>query len=101
MLAGRAAAHVSLADPRAVGLLLGRLREVGAEEQVTVLAERAAAHAPLADPRAVGLLLDALREAGVGEQVSALLRRDPAAHVSLADPIDGVLAAGQAVGGGR
>ena len=56
-----------------VASLLDRLREAGAQEQVTALADRAAAHVPLDDPGAVARLLDSLREAGAREQVTALL----------------------------
>ena len=35
----------------------------------------------------MALLLDRLREAGAAEQAAALLARDPAAHVSLDDPV--------------
>ena len=68
-----AVAHVPLDDPDAVAGLLDRLREAGAQEQVTALAERAAAHVALDDPGAVARLLDSLREAGAEEQATALL----------------------------
>ena len=42
--------RVSLGNPFDVAARLDRLREVGATEQVTVLADRAAAHVPLDDP---------------------------------------------------
>jgi len=83
-----AAAHADLADPYAVALLLGALREAGAGEQVTVLLARdPAAHADLTDPYAVARLVDALREAGAGEQAIALASR-AAAHADLTDPGD-------------
>ena len=82
-----AIAHVSLGDPGAVAALLRRLREAGAQEQVSALLRRdPAAHISLDDPHTVAFLLDSLREAGAQEQVSALLRRDPAAHAALGDP---------------
>jgi uncharacterized protein YidB (DUF937 family) len=76
-LAGRAAAHVALDDPRGVAWLLDRLREAGAQEQATALAGRAAAHVALDDPRDVAWLLDRLREAGAQEQATALTVRLP------------------------
>ena len=82
-----AAAQVSLDDPGGVAWLLDRLREAGAQEQVTALLHRdPAAHVALDDPGGVARLLDRLREAGAQEQVTALLHRDPAAHVALDDP---------------
>ena len=106
LLARDPAAHVSLDDPASVVLLLGRLREAGADKQATTLADRVAVHASpdnswsmllgltgglaghvsLDHPRSVAFLLDSLREAGADEQVAALLARDPAAHVSPDDP---------------
>ncbi|MFF2999498.1 hypothetical protein ACFVTC_33870 [Streptomyces sp. NPDC057950] len=79
-----AAAHVALNDPSAVTGLLRVLREVGADEQVSVLLARdPAAHVALNDPGAVTGLLRVLREVGADEQVSVLLARDPAAHGAL------------------
>ena len=47
-----AAAHVSLDDPNTVATLLNRLREAGAQEQVTALLQRdPAAHVSLDDPQ--------------------------------------------------
>ncbi|WP_327743428.1 hypothetical protein OHO28_08950 [Streptomyces europaeiscabiei] len=81
-----AAAHASLDDPSAVAWLLNRLREAGAQEQVTALLARdPAAHVPLDDPPAVAALLEELREAGAQEQANALAER-AAAHASLDDP---------------
>ncbi|MER6474126.1 hypothetical protein [Streptomyces collinus] len=74
-----AAAHSALDDPGAVAELLYALREVGAQEQVEVLAARAAADAALDDPDAVTRLLDALRKVRAQDQVEALAARLPAA----------------------
>ena len=80
-------AHVPLDDPAVVAALLGRLREAGAQDQVTALLRRdPAAHAALDDPYDVAWLLRRLREAGAEDQVTALLRRDPAAHAPLDHP---------------
>jgi len=78
------AAHISLDDPRAVAWLLDRLREAGAQDQITALLRRdPAAHVSLDDSRAVAWLLDRLREAGAQEQARALAGR-AAAYV----PVD-------------
>lgn len=58
LLARDPAAHIALGNPYAVGALLGRLQEIGAEEQVTALVERAADHVAVDDPSAVAWLLD-------------------------------------------
>ncbi|MEU6750067.1 hypothetical protein ABZ914_27960, partial [Spirillospora sp. NPDC046719] len=65
--------------------LLDRLREVGAGEQVTVLADRAATHATLDNPYTVADLLDRLQEVGADEQVVLLADR-AATHATLDDP---------------
>ncbi|NAS20068.1 hypothetical protein GT755_00025 [Herbidospora sp. NEAU-GS84] len=80
-----AAAHAALDDPSAVTGLLSGLAEVGALEQVAVLAERAAAHVVLDDPSAVAVLLHGLGEVGAFEQVAVLAER-AAAHIVLDDP---------------
>ncbi|MEU7547115.1 hypothetical protein, partial [Streptomyces sparsogenes] len=90
-----AVAHAALDNPLAVGQLLGALRAVGAEEQVTTLLARdPAAHAALDDPLAIAHLLEELRGAGAEEQVTTLLARDPAAHAALDNPF----AVGQLLG---
>ncbi|MFG2267098.1 hypothetical protein ACGFNR_29855, partial [Streptomyces sp. NPDC048720] len=81
-----AAAHAALDDPYEVTPLLAALREVGAQEQVEVLAGRAAADATLDNPDAVACLLYVLRDLGAQEQVNALLTRNPAAHAILDNP---------------
>jgi hypothetical protein len=61
------AASSSLASakvPSRQQALLGRLRAVGADQQVNTLADRAARHADLSDPSAMVALLDHLRAAG-------------------------------------
>ncbi|MUN41682.1 hypothetical protein [Actinomadura litoris] len=83
--ADHVAAHASLRDLDAIDTLLSRLQEVGADEQVAVLAHRAAAHAPLDTPDAVASLLIRLKWAGADEQVAALADR-AAAHVTLDAP---------------
>jgi hypothetical protein len=60
-----------------VVLLLDRLREAGAHEQVAALAGRAAAHAPLDHPDAVAALLGSLQKAGAHEQAATLTDRLP------------------------
>jgi hypothetical protein len=85
-LAGRAAAHAPLDDPRGVAGLLGWLQVADAQDQVTALRWRdPAAHVALDDPGDVAWLLRRLREAGAQEQVTALAGR-AAAHVALDDP---------------
>ena len=79
-------AHVPLDDPAVVAALLGRLREAGAQDQVTALLRRdPAAHAALDDPYDVAWLLRRLREAGAEDQVTALASRITA-HAPLDDP---------------
>jgi hypothetical protein len=69
-----------------VAVLLGRLREAGAEQQAAALLARdPAAHAPLDDPYGVAVLLGRLREAGAGGQATALAER-AAAHAPLDNP---------------
>ena len=80
-----AVTHGDLSDPYTVAVLLDRLREAGAYEQVRALAERAARDADLSDPYTVAVLLDRLREAGAGEQVGALAER-AARDADLSDP---------------
>ncbi|RBQ17248.1 hypothetical protein DP939_25205 [Spongiactinospora rosea] len=81
-----AAAHVALDNPDAVAHLLGRLREAGAEDQVTTLLDRnPAAHATLDNPYMVAHLLEELREAGAEDQVTTLAKR-AAAHATLDNP---------------
>ena len=64
---------LALGDPFSVAFLLDRLREAGAQDQVTALLARdPAAHAALEDPAAVASLLLGLREAGAQDQVTAL-----------------------------
>ncbi|MER7179964.1 hypothetical protein ABT404_10865 [Streptomyces hyaluromycini] len=79
------AAHVPLDDPYEVAELLDQLREVGAEEQVAVLARRIAAEPPLNDPYVAGVLLNRLVGVGAEEQVTVLAER-AAAETSLDDP---------------
>ena len=77
-------AHISLADPDAVAILLDRLRQAGAHEQAAALLARdPAGHVALDYPYTVARLLGSLREAGAHEQAAALLARDPAGHVAL------------------
>jgi hypothetical protein len=83
-LATRAAAHVSLDDPRGVARLLGMLP---AGQDIALLDRGPAAHVSLDDPGGVAWLLDALRYAQATGQVTALLDRDPAAHARLDDPL--------------
>ncbi|MFI8794317.1 hypothetical protein, partial [Streptomyces sp. NPDC055105] len=52
-----------------------KLREVGADEQVTALAKRVATHSPVHNPNTVVRLLSRLRKVGAGEQVNALAER--------------------------
>ena len=81
-----AAAHVALDDPGAVAILLGSLREAGAQDQATALLRRdPAAYAALDDPSAVASLLGSLGEAGAQDQATALAGR-AAAHAALDDP---------------
>ena len=77
---------LALGDPFSVAFLLDRLREAGAQDQVTALLARdPAAHAALEDPAAVASLLLGLREAGAQDQVTALAAR-AAGYSPLGDP---------------
>ncbi|MGQ4434569.1 hypothetical protein [Streptomyces sp. SAS_260] len=76
--------HVAVDDSDAVIVLLEALREVGAQEQVEILAERAATHAVVDDPRTAVRLLEALRGVGAQEQVEILAER-AATHVAVDD----------------
>ncbi|GAA3843273.1 hypothetical protein GCM10022226_77820 [Sphaerisporangium flaviroseum] len=89
-----AAEHATVEYPDVVAELLEGLQDVGAREQVSVLATRAAEHTALDDPYAVARLLVCLREAGAHEQVSVLLARDPARHA----PLDHAFAVAQLLG---
>jgi uncharacterized protein YidB (DUF937 family) len=81
-----AATSARLDDPGDVAFLLGRLREAGADRQVTTLLDRdPAASVALDDPYAVASLLDALRGAAASAQVMTLAER-AAASVALDDP---------------
>ena len=53
MLAARAAEHVNIQNPMQVARLLDALRQVEADQAVSVLAARAAEHVSLDDPREV------------------------------------------------
>ncbi|WP_280470618.1 helix-turn-helix domain-containing protein [Nocardia farcinica] len=90
LLARDPATNVPLDHPTELIRLLRVLREVEADEQVQALADRAAAHAFLDYPFDVAELLRVLREVGAHEQVQALLARDPAGHVLVDHPLDGV-----------
>ena len=84
-----AAARAALDNPHDVAVLLGSLREAGADEQAAALLARdPAAHTALDNPGDVAFLLDQLREAGAHEQAAALAAR-ATAHAALDDP-DGV-----------
>ena len=85
LLARNPATHVALHDVLGATVLLGRLQEVGAQEQATTLANRAAKHAPLDDLVDVALLLGRLLEAGAREQATTLADR-AAKHAPLDDP---------------
>ena len=81
-------AHVSLADPRGVALLLSVLHETGAGDAVAALLARdPAASVSVDDPRDVARLLGALREAGADHAATALADR-AAASTTLNDPSD-------------
>ena len=84
-LADRAAANVSLGNPRAAAELLSVLREEGATKQATALADRAAANVSLDDASGVAWLLSVLHESSATQQATALADR-AAANVSLDDP---------------
>ena len=100
-LADRAAAHVSLDDPRAVARLLDSLREAGAQEQVTALLAVIPPPTSPSTTRRRGRLLDSLREAGAQEQVTALLRPRSRRPRPPRRPGRRGQAAGQPAGGGR
>ncbi|MBB5081507.1 S1 family peptidase [Nonomuraea endophytica] len=58
-------------------LVLERLRDAGAQAQVTTLAERISGHLPLSNRDEVVRVLGTLRDAGAHVQAEALLRRLP------------------------
>ncbi|MFC4050036.1 hypothetical protein ACFOY4_10105 [Actinomadura syzygii] len=71
-----AAAHATLNNPGGVALLLGALRQAGADDQVTALLARdPAAQVALDNPSGVANLLGRLRQVGAGDQVTALADR--------------------------
>src|SRR5204862_334159 len=95
-----AAAHVSLENPYLAAWFLSRLREAGAQEQVTALLRRdPAAHVSLDNLYNVAALLDSLWKAGAQEQITKLARR-AAAHAPLDKPggVGGLLKSLQAAG---
>ena len=76
----RAVTGAALEDPLGVANLLDRLREAGAEEQVTkLLARNPAAAVALDNQYSVARLLDRLRAVGAAEQATELTARLPAA----------------------
>ena len=73
-----AAAHASLDNPAGVAILLGALREAGADDQAAALLRRdPAAHVSLDNSTGVLVLMAKLQEAGADDQAAALLRRPP------------------------
>jgi hypothetical protein len=62
-------------DPDTVASQLARFREMGLDDQVTVLAERAAAQAPVSDVCKLVRLLATLHAVGAIDQASRLARR--------------------------
>jgi hypothetical protein len=80
-----AVGQVSLDDPAGVGVLLGTLREAGADNAAHTLLDRdPATHASLDRPLGVAWLLRALHAAGADGAVRTLADR-AAAHASLDD----------------
>ena len=80
------AARVVLDDMADVAELIGALKNLGAEDQVTTLASRAAAAVSLYSARDLAMLMSALRTVGAAQQLTALIDRDPAAHADLDNP---------------
>jgi len=76
---------VSVDEPAEVAQLLRALQRAGARAQAAALANRAAVSAPFDDPISAAVLVDAMHTADANEQLSTLLRRNPAAHVTLAN----------------
>ncbi|MFE2971908.1 hypothetical protein ACFXKC_51795 [Streptomyces sp. NPDC059340] len=66
-------------NPKVTPEIVGRLRDAGANEQVTSLAARAATHASLGNPSAVIRLLDSLHGGGADEETAVLAPGLPAA----------------------
>ena len=72
-LGTQAAEHVSLDNPRDVGLLLKALHEVSATDGVDLVLARLAVHRPdLSDPRDVAWLLKVFRTVGAIDEAAAL-----------------------------
>ena len=87
LLARDLAGHARLDRPGDVDYLLGALSEAGADDAARALAARFTAQVSLDVPVAVDYLLRSLSEAGADDEARALLARDPAAQVSLDDPV--------------
>ncbi|MFY7067844.1 hypothetical protein ACOQFV_18480, partial [Nocardiopsis changdeensis] len=79
------AAHANVTDPHGVGFLLKRLRDIGPEQTVEVLASRVITYADLTDPSGIAHLLGELRRVGQ-EQALEVLASRAASHTDPTDP---------------
>ena len=90
LLASGPVLFADTADP-GIFFLLTKLREIGATEQMGLLAERAVASDEMDYPAYAAALLDVLRDIGAEEQIKVLVARCPAVHVDMEDPLYEIL----------
>ncbi|MEQ0560095.1 hypothetical protein ABJI51_13490 [Amycolatopsis sp. NEAU-NG30] len=82
LLARDPARHVTVGRYASADFLLEQLHELGAQEQVAVLADRIAANLSLDHPDTLTRLTAALREVGAGEHADAIEARLKATYLS-------------------